>query len=67
LRKRLKPDKGAEAVSNLIQGWSLELKEILGALGLNAVESLRGNRDRLRGVGLNQTDLDVLGVLPAGK
>ncbi|MFQ6136218.1 MAG: glutamate synthase-related protein [Candidatus Hydrothermarchaeales archaeon] len=67
LRKRLKPDKGAEAVSNLIQGWSLELKEILGALGLNAVEGLRGNRDRLRGVGLNQTDLDVLGVLPAGK
>jgi len=67
LRKRLNPDKGAVAVSNLIQGWSHELKEILGALGLNSIESLRGNRDRLRGVGLSQADMDVLGVLPAGK
>lgn len=67
LRKRLKPEEGAQRVTNLLNGWSLELKEILGALGLNAVEGLRGNRDRLRGVGLNQPDLDVLGVLPAGK
>lgn len=67
LRKRLKPEEGAQRVTNLLNGWSLELKEILGALGLNAVEGLRGNRDRLRGVGMNQPDLDVLGVLPAGK
>lgn len=67
LRKRLKPEEGAQRVTNLLNGWSLELKEILGALGLNAIEGLRGNRDRLRGVGLNQPDLDVLGVLPAGK
>jgi glutamate synthase domain-containing protein 2 len=67
LRKRLDPEKGAVAVANLIKGWSHELKEILGALGLNSIESLRGNRDRLRGVGLNQVELDVLGVLPAGK
>jgi glutamate synthase domain-containing protein 2 len=67
LRRRLDPEKGALAVANLIKAWSHELKEILGALGLNSLESLRGNRDRLRGVGLNQAELDVLGVLPAGK
>ncbi|MFH1773707.1 MAG: glutamate synthase-related protein [Methanobacteriota archaeon] len=67
LRKRLDPEKGAKAVLNLIQAWNHELKEILGALGINSVESLRGNRERLRGVGLTQTDLDVLGILPAGK
>ncbi|MDP6612452.1 MAG: glutamate synthase-related protein [Candidatus Hydrothermarchaeota archaeon] len=67
LRKRLDPEKGAIAVANLIKGWSHELQEILGALGLNSLESLRGNRDRLRGVGLNQVELDVLGVLSAGK
>jgi glutamate synthase domain-containing protein 2 len=66
LRKRLDPEEGATRVANLLAGWSLELKEILGALGLNSIESLRGNRDRLRGVGLGQPDLDVLGVLPAG-
>ncbi|MFQ5815930.1 MAG: glutamate synthase-related protein [Candidatus Hydrothermarchaeaceae archaeon] len=67
LRRRLKPEEGAKRVSNLIEGWSLELKEIIGAMGLNSIESLRGNRDRLRGVGMSQVDLNVLGVLPAGK
>lgn len=67
LRKRLNPEEGAKRAANLIHAWSHELKEILGALGLNSIESLRSNRERLRGVGLNQVDLDVLGVLPAGK
>lgn len=67
LTKRLDPVEGARRVSNLIGAWTHELEEILGALGLNSLESLRGNRDRLRGVGLSQTDLDVLGIRPAGK
>ncbi len=67
LTKRLDPEVGARRVSNLIGAWSHELQEILGALGLNSLESLRGNRDRLRGVGLSQTELDVLDVLPAGR
>ncbi len=67
LRRRLKPEEGAKRASNLIEAWSHELKEIIGAMGLNSIESLRGNRDRLRGVGMSQVDLDVLGVLPAGK
>jgi hypothetical protein len=42
------------------------LKEILGALGVNAIESLRGSRERLRGINLNQEMLDVLGVKHVG-
>ena len=67
LRKRLNPDEGARRAANLLKAWSHELKEILGALGLNSIESLRGNRDRLRGVGLSDVDLEVLGVKPAGR
>ncbi|MGQ9498226.1 MAG: glutamate synthase-related protein [Desulfotomaculales bacterium] len=66
LVERLDPEKAAERLVNLLRGWSLELEEILGALGTNAVESLRGNRERLRGVGLSEQDLRILGVKPAG-
>ncbi|HYA32802.1 MAG TPA: glutamate synthase-related protein [Candidatus Bathyarchaeia archaeon] len=66
LRSRLDPVEGAQRVSNLLLAWSIELKEILGAAGINAIESLRGNRDRLRGYGLDHTTLEILGVQPAG-
>jgi glutamate synthase domain-containing protein 2 len=67
LTARLETEEATERLVNLLRGWSLELKEILGALGVNAVESLRGSRERLRGVGLNQVELDVLGIKPAGR
>ncbi|MGE5554556.1 MAG: glutamate synthase-related protein [Betaproteobacteria bacterium] len=67
LVRRLEPAVAAERLVNLIRAWSLELKEFLGALGLNAIESLRGSRERLRAVGLDQTTLDILGVKPAGR
>jgi len=67
LVRRLDPEVGAERLVNLLRAWSLELKEILGALGINSIESLRGSRERLRGVGLDQTTLDILGVKPAGR
>jgi hypothetical protein len=38
----------------------------MGGMGINAIESLRGNRDHLRGVGLNQVELDTLGIRAAG-
>ena len=60
-------DEGIERLTNLLHAWSAEMKEMLGALGINAVESLRGNRERLRAVGLDAGTLDVLGVDPAGK
>ena len=67
LTVRLDPEVYAERLINLIHAWTHELKEILGALSINAVESLRGNRERLRGVGLDEKTLDILGVKPAGR
>jgi len=66
LTRRIDPRVGARRIANLVRAWSAELEEILGALGLNAVESLRGSKERLRGLDLHQSTLDVLGVKPAG-
>ena len=66
LTKRVNPDIGARRLSNLLRAWSLELKDILGGMGVNALESLRGNRLHLRGVGLTDTELEILGVRMAG-
>lgn len=66
LVNRIDPEWGAERLTNLIRAWEHELKEVLGALGINAIESLRGNRERLRAVGLEQVELEVLGVKAAG-
>jgi len=67
LRRRLKVEEAAERLVNLIKAWSMELREILGALGMSSVSSLRGNRERLRGVGLDPLTLETLGVKPAGR
>lgn len=66
LTKRINPDIGARRLANLLRGWSIELKDILGGMGINALESLRGNRLQLRGVGLSDTELEILGVRMAG-
>ena len=64
---RLDPEWGAERLVNLVNSWSLEVKEVLGALGVNAIESLRGNRERLRTLGLDEMTADILDVKPAGR
>jgi len=66
LTRRLDPRVGSQRIANLVRAWSAELEEILGALGLNAVESLRGSKERLRGLDLHQSTLEVLDVKPAG-
>lgn len=66
LMKRINPEIGARRLVNLLRAWSLEIKDMLGGMGINALESLRGNRLHLRGVGLTDTDLNILGVRPAG-
>jgi len=66
LTKRLNPDIGARRLENLIKAWSLEIKEMLGGMGINSIESLRGNREQLRGIDLSDTDLNLLGIKPAG-
>jgi glutamate synthase domain-containing protein 2 len=67
LTKRLNPNIGSRRLANLIRAWSLEIKEMLGGMGVNAIESLRGNRDHLRGVGLNDVELRTLGIKAAGE
>ena len=66
LTKRLNPDVATRRLTNLLRGWSHEIKEMLGGMGINAVESLRGNREHLRAVGMTESELEVLGVKPAG-
>jgi len=66
LTKRLNPEIGKRQLVNLLRAWSLEIKEMLGGMGINAIESLRGNREQLRGIGLTDTELKILGIKPAG-
>lgn len=66
LSKRINPDIASRRLQNLLRAWSLEIKEMLGGMGINALESLRGNRHHLRGVGLSDTELEILGVRMAG-
>ncbi len=67
LTARLDPEEGAQRLTNLLNAWSHETQEVLGALGINSIESLRGNRERLRGIGLDQQTLEILGIKPAGR
>jgi glutamate synthase domain-containing protein 2 len=67
LSGRLNVDSASMRLSNLIQAWSHEISEMLGGMGINALESLRGNHDHLRGVGLFEWELDVLGIKGAGE
>lgn len=67
LAKRLNPEIAKRRLLNLLRAWSLEIKEMLGGMGINAIESLRGNRDHLRGVGLEEWELEVLGIKGAGE
>lgn len=67
LTKRLNPEIGAKRLSNLVRAWALEIKEMLGGMGINAIESLRGNREQLRGIDLTATELKLLGIKHAGE
>lgn len=67
LAKRLNPDWTTERLYNLLKAWDHEIKEMLGGMGINSIESLRGNRDHLRAVGLSKDESDILGVKLAGE
>ena len=67
LVKRLNPDIGARRLVNLVNAWSHEIMEIMGGMGINSIEALRGNRLMLRGIGLSQKELDILGIRHAGE
>lgn len=67
LVKRLDPTVGEERLVNLITAWKHEIKELLGAMGINSIEALRGNRLMLRGVSMTKKELSILGIAHAGE
>ena len=67
LVKRLNPEMGVERLVGLVTAWTHELQEMMGGMGLNSIEALRGNRLMLRGVGLTEKELEILGVKHAGE
>ena len=67
LVKRLNPEIGSERLINLMTAWRHEIMELMGGMGINSIEALRGNRLMLRGVGLNETELRILGIAHAGE
>ncbi len=67
LVKRLNPDVATQRVVNLIRAWDHEIKEMMGGMGINSIEALRGNRLMLRGVGLSDRELAILGIKHAGE
>ena len=67
LVKRLNPDIGYKRLVNLLTAWSHEIREMMGGMGINSIEALRGNRLMLRGIGLNEKELEILGIKHAGE
>ena len=67
LVKRLDPDMGSRRLVNLMTAWNHEIKELMGGMGINSIEALRGNRLMLRGVGLTERELNILGISHAGE
>ncbi len=67
LAQRLDVDWAEERITNLIEGWHHEMQEIMGLNGIYDIGSFRGNRLILRGVGLNDRELSILGVQHAGE
>ena len=65
--KRLNPDIGYKRLVNLVTAWEHEIKEMMGGMGINSIEALRGNRLMLRGVNLTDRELAILGVKHAGE
>ena len=67
LVKRLDPDEATARLVNLVTAWKHEIKEMMGGMGINSIEALRGNRVMLRGVHLTEKELAILGIAHAGE
>ena len=67
LVKRLNPEIAYKRLVNLVNAWTHEIKEMMGGMGINSVEALKGNRLMLRGVGLTEKELSILGIAHAGE
>lgn len=67
LTKRLNPNIGYQRLVNLVNAWTHEIKEMMGGMGINSIEALKGNRLMLRGIGLNEKELEILGIKHVGE
>lgn len=67
LVKRLNPNIAAKRLVNLMNAWQHEIKELMGGMGINSIEALKGNRLMLRGLGLSEKELEILGISHAGE
>ena len=65
--KRLDIEAGKTRLVNLLTAWKHEIKEMMGGMGINSIEALRGNRVMLRGIHLNEKELEILGIAHAGE
>ena len=67
LVKRLDINTGSQRLINLMTAWKHEIKEMMGGMGINSIEALKGNRLMLRGIGMTDRELDILGISHAGE
>lgn len=67
LVKRLDPEIGSQRLIHLLNAWRHEIKELMGGMGINSIEALRGNRLMLRGINLTEKELEILGISHAGE
>ena len=67
LVKRLDINVGSQRLINLMTAWKHEIKEMMGGMGINSIEALKGNRLMLRGIGMTDRELDILGISHAGE
>jgi len=67
LIKRLNPDIGAKRLANLVSAWNHEIMEMMGGMGINSIEALKGNRLMLRGIGMSAKELEIFGISHAGE
>ena len=67
LVSRLDIEEGKNRLVNLLTAWKHEIKEMMGGMGINSIEALKGNRLMLRGVGMTDKELEILGISHAGE
>ncbi|MDO5416445.1 MAG: glutamate synthase-related protein [Lachnospiraceae bacterium] len=67
LVSRLDPEVGKERLVHLMNAWKHEIMELMGGMGINSIEALRGNRLMLRGIGMTEKELEILGIAHAGE
>ena len=67
LVRRLDIEDGSRRLVNLLTAWKHEIKEMMGGMGINSIEALKGNRLMLRGIGMTDRELAILGISHAGE